>query len=128
MLSDDVAAWYEEHRTYLQRAAEVARQDLGHLIEDWAAENKFRVEGPPEVRIKGASRLLEKMERKGITDPGALLAHPYPVRDIVGARIIVRGANDYEALRLALDAGVLGWAVLATDDKRRSPSKTGYRA
>lgn len=128
MLADDLTAWYEAHLVHLRRAAEIARQDLGHLIEDWAVDHKFRVEASPEVRIKGASRLLEKMERKGLEDPAALLQDPYPIRDIVGARIIVRGSNDYEALRLALAGEVLEWTVLETDDKRRNPSKTGYRA
>lgn len=128
MLADEVTAWYETHGTRLERAAEAARQDLVHLVEDWAGDHRFRVEGAPEIRIKGASRLLEKMQRKGLEDPSVLLADPYPIRDLVGARIIVRGFNDYEALRLALEGEVLPWTILDMDDKRSNPSKTGYRA
>lgn len=128
MNADELASWYEAHHQYFLRAEESARQDLGHLIEDWASEHNFRVEGVPEVRIKAAPRLLEKVQRKGIDDLTVLLADPYPIRDIVGARIVVRGANDYEALRQALEGNTLAWTVLDVDDKRRTPSKTGYRA
>jgi len=103
-------------------------RDVKNLIEDWSSVHQFRVESPPEVRIKGVPRLLEKLERKDVDDPAALLSAPYPVRDLVGARIIVRGVNDYEAIHAALEANLLPWEISNIDDKRAKPTKTGYRA
>ncbi len=41
MLADDLTTWFEAHQVHLDRAAEAARQDLSHLIEDWAGESDW---------------------------------------------------------------------------------------
>lgn len=119
--------WYLQHELHLARGAEQLQMALDQFVEDWAGDYRFRVERSAFVRVKSLERILEKCQRKQITTIEELLTVPYPVRDIIGGRLVFRSLQDADACRRAVEDN-FPLRVLQIDDKTNNPTVTGYRA
>jgi len=119
--------WWDTNFPILTRAEVQLRTTLEAFVEDWADGYGFRVDGTKiTTRVKSGPRLLEKLRKKGeIAD--RLFVDPFPVRDVVGARVVVRSLADAVSLRTAINENFFP-KPLKVDDRLRSPSVTGYRA
>ncbi len=123
----EVEEWHASRASLLHRGRDTLVTQIRRFIEDWSGEYEFRVEREISQRVKSPARLHEKCLTLGLADLGLLLFEPYPVSDLVGARVIVRSLSDVEAFVQAFrDNGPM--RVIALDDKNANPSPTGYRA
>jgi ppGpp synthetase/RelA/SpoT-type nucleotidyltranferase len=146
MTEDDVQHFLESKQEVFQRAIAEVEQRVGFLIADRARICGFSVEQIENARIKDARRLFAKARRKGLSDAGDLLQRcdehegqrRFPVRDLLGVRVLVRSLNDVAAVKRALEnLQVARHEQLyplgnpedfEVEDMNGDPRPTGYRA
>jgi ppGpp synthetase/RelA/SpoT-type nucleotidyltranferase len=118
--------WYADHLPFFRRAEQSLVTYLDRFVEDWARTYDFQVESAIEHRIKTPERLAEKC-RKRQTDMACLLNPPFKIKDIIGARVVLRSPLDVEAFMASVTENA-PFELLGIDDKNETPSPTGYRA
>jgi ppGpp synthetase/RelA/SpoT-type nucleotidyltranferase len=145
MNQDDVKRFLEGNQEVFKRAIIEVEQRIGLFIADWGRICGFSVEQIENTRIKDAQRVFAKARRKGLSDPDGLLRrcdeqegrHRFPVRDLLGVRVLVRSLNDVAVLKRALEelqAARRGRYPLSNpedfdvEDMNGDPRPSGYRA
>lgn len=124
--ADEFGEWYEGQASFFQRGLESLERSLTRFCDDWESEYNFRFD-KVAARVKGQSRLYEKFQSKGLDNPDQLFAKPYPIRDILGGRIVMRSIRDVRHLKEAIESN-FPYTILQISDTNDSPTKTGYRA
>jgi putative GTP pyrophosphokinase len=118
--------WYERHAAILSRATDELARTVDLFLSDWAPQYGFRPEREVAARAKTLARLEYKCLAKHV-NTDALLKTPFPITDLIGARIVLRSLKDVDACRRAIVEN-FPLQPLHLDDKISRPTGTGYRA
>jgi ppGpp synthetase/RelA/SpoT-type nucleotidyltranferase len=139
--------WVDDHNELLGRAKRRITDLVEQYFADWSRIWEFSYEQIEKARVKDASRIYAKAQRRGLAAPAQLLQRchekgdgrslRFPVHDLVGVRVLVMSLNHVANIRKCLEDLQYGDAArypfdnpqdFDVDDINSAPRSGGYRA